>query len=190
MSKYHDDNTSASHPGQVELSVPRLRRTWRGYYWLFFALRPVLRVNLVAKLAEHVQLGDSRAAVVVRRHPLTVAAYTDELDCVALLEFPAHLAGTHGLETGSRLLTVNTYAVDGDLAKDLWNGPESYGRYVNFHPVIVDFVSDSTERIESRKGEIDEAEWERCRDMGFKRLQERPDGHRNGCPMISGIPPD
>jgi hypothetical protein len=50
-------------------------------------------------LAEHLRIGDSRAAV-------------DELDCVALLRFPDHPAAECRLGVGSRLLTVNMYRRD------------------------------------------------------------------------------
>ena len=40
-------------------------------------------------IAEHLIFGDSRAAVVISIYPkLIVAAYSDELDCVAMLLFP------------------------------------------------------------------------------------------------------
>jgi len=43
----------------------------------------------IEAISNHLKMGDSRAAVVISIHPkLVIAAYTDELDCVAMLQFP------------------------------------------------------------------------------------------------------
>ena len=62
------------------------------------------------RIAEHLEHGDSRAAIVVSTDPeLLIAAYTDELDCVAMLRLPKEpLVSKYSLLRGSRLLTVNT----------------------------------------------------------------------------------
>ena len=40
-------------------------------------------------MAEHLEHGDSRAAIVISTDPeLLIAAYTDELDCIAMLRLP------------------------------------------------------------------------------------------------------
>jgi hypothetical protein len=51
--------------------------------------------------------GDSRTAVAVGLESHLVAAYSDELDCVARLRF--RLTPVIYLEIGSGLLTVKTY---------------------------------------------------------------------------------
>ena len=63
------------------------------------------------RIAEHLEHGDSRAAIVVSTYPaLLIAAYTDELACVAMLRLPKEpLVSKYSLLRGSRLLTVNTY---------------------------------------------------------------------------------
>ena len=38
-----------------------------------------------------------RAAVVIAVKPLLIAAYTDELDCIAMLHFPEELAAEYAL---------------------------------------------------------------------------------------------
>jgi hypothetical protein len=136
-------------------------------------------------LDEHLRLGDSRAACVISIGPLLVAAYTDELDCVVLLTFPAWLVEEHKLTVGDQLLTVNTYARGQHIAADLVAGPRQLGRWVNFHPVIADFVSDETQRIAVRKTEIGEDEWLRCKQMGVESLRRFPGRWRNGSPFWS-----
>src|SRR5258708_34960921 len=91
---------------------------------------------------EHLRLGDSRAAVAVRGSPMLVAAYTDELDCVAVLEFPSKFVKRFALEQGSRLLTVNTYTALPSVAPDLFAGSGSLDRWQNFYPLIAEFLSD------------------------------------------------
>jgi hypothetical protein len=139
-------------------------------------------------LDEHMRLGDSRAAFVICIEPLIVAAYTDELDCVVLLTFPDWLVQEHKLEVGSRLLTVNTYGRGQRVAPDLVAGPRQLRRWVNFYPIIAEFVSDDSLRIAMRKAEIAEAEWVRCERMGSERLRQGPQRYRNGSPFWSAQP--
>lgn len=178
----------ASDPGYVELSERKLRRLCPGLY--------ASRWNLLGKIDERMgwraaerlscadQLvhGDSRAAVVVSTSPLLVAAYTDELDCVALLRFPDGLATEMGLDVGSRLLTVNRYVPRGPFARDLENGPASHHRYKNFIPIIADFLSDDAERLTLRKSRIDEEEWERTWMLGQRSLKQHGAAARDGRP--------
>jgi hypothetical protein len=103
---------AASDPALVRLSHDKLRRLHPSLYGLRGLVRATLEYNLRGvfgysrlRLREWVYHGDSRAAVVVSDLPLIVAAYTDELDCVALLRFPDE----YGLRVGARLLTANTY---------------------------------------------------------------------------------
>src|SRR5262249_51250149 len=74
-------------------------------------------------IEEQLQHGDSRAAIVVCTAPLLVAAYSDELDCIAMLRFPNTFAEEYKLWVGSRLLTVNTYGRGQKYDEDLILGP-------------------------------------------------------------------
>jgi hypothetical protein len=139
-------------------------------------------------LDEHMQLGDSRAACVISVQPLIVAAYTDELDCVALLRFPSRLVEEFGLKTGAKLLTVNTYGRGQRIMSDLVAGPRQTGRYSNFYPVIAEFVSDDVQRIAVRKTGIAEEEWMRCEQMGSESLRKFPHRWRSGSPFYSAQP--
>jgi hypothetical protein len=188
MCRVTNRTSFASDPGSVELSESKLRRLCPNLY--------ASRWNLLGRVDERIgwraadriwcadQLvhGDSRAAVVVSTSPLLVAAYTDELDCVALLRFPDGLATEMGLGVGSRLLTVNRYVPRGPLARDLEDGPASYHRYKNFIPLIADFLSDDVEWLEQRKSRIDEKEWQRTLELGQRYLKQRGEAARDGRP--------
>ncbi|WP_044619222.1 hypothetical protein [Gynuella sunshinyii] len=184
MSKYHDDSTAASDPGGVSLSSSKLDKFRKE---LPFLKRIFANLRYPPEmLDEHLNLGDSRAAVVLEtRGRLIVAAYTDELDCVALLEFPVSLVEEKKLKIGEKLLTVNTYSKGESIASDLENGPKSYKRYNNFYPLIADFLSDDYQTIEKRKSIIDENEWKKTVEMGERKLGNKDFKPRNGSPYTS-----
>ena len=128
--RYLDDSTQASDPGRVALSHPKLRELRPDLYGLPGAVQSVLgmlRLTVPQKgiIEEALLHGDSRAAVVVSLSPLMVAAYTDELDCVALLRFPDALVQRYGLREGTRLLTVNLYGED--VESSISRSPDSAG---------------------------------------------------------------
>lgn len=184
-----NDDTFASHPGLVVLSEAKLQRLqpelfhtgWRAW------LNPVPygKEYWLARLREQLSNGDSRAAIVVHLQPLLIAAYTDELDCVAMLHFDEALAAEHSLQTGARLLTVNTYSrLEHGLAPDLTPGPDDYGQYGNFAPFIAEFLSEDNERIAQRKSQIEEDEWQRTRQMGEAYLKQHGFKARDGRPLF------
>lgn len=185
-----DDTTRASDPGGVALSDAKLRRLRPDLYGLGHRLRAAARLDFpwLVFFREHLQNGDSRAAVVVSLRPLLVAAYTDELDCVVPLEFPAEFIREYGLREGSRLLTVNTYKNRDELDADLIPGPDGASAWSGFQPIIAEFVSDDFERIEERKSQISEAEWNRAYAMGKAYLKRRPGLWRDGRPGHSFVP--
>jgi hypothetical protein len=146
------------------------------------------RAALIFQVADHLSSGDSRAAVVVSRAPLLVAAYTDELDCIAMLQFPAELGLKYDLHVRDRLLTVNRYASEGSLATDLEHGPLSYMRFSNFQPVIADFLTDDADRLRQRKSRINEDEWIRTWVLGQRYLERFGKAARDGRPLFSMRP--
>lgn len=183
--KFHDPKTHASDAvgisvddGKMKLLCPKLYGFW-GF---------VIGGDMLPRLKEHVRLGDSRAAMVVSIDPLLVATYTDELDCVAMLNFPQSFVAQYKLRAGSLLLTINTYFYKGKLASDLTLGPQQLGRYPNVHPVIAEFVSNDLPQINARKEKIAQSEWERCFAMGMQYLQQRPGVFRDGAPHMSFHP--
>ena len=182
-----DDMTKASDPVGISLSRACYRER-TGWFERFTAWR-IRRhgIILTELLDEHLQMGDSRAAVVISVRPLRVAAYTDELDCVAMLRFPRHLVRTHRLKPGSRLLTVNTYTMEGRGARDLVPGPRTTHRYPDFFPLIAEFYSDDRDKIEARKLRIDEEEWDRCWQMGKEYYRRLPNLARDGSPLAASV---
>lgn len=201
MTKTLDDNSRASFPGGIRLSTAKLK-----------ALQPELfsRVsNLISwqvidgkiwngntwwktRIEEHLWSGDSRAAVVVSTKPLIVAAYTDEIDCVALLRFRNRLVSEYDLDVGSRLVTVNLYEYmqDGIYETDLLPGPRARPFYRNFTPLIGDFLTDDFERLAKRKDQISEDEWKRTAEMGQSYLEDAFAQPRDGRPFWSSYPAD
>lgn len=100
------------------------------------------------------------------------------------------VSNCHRLPLDARLLTVNTYYADDEMALDLVVGPGYLDRYTNFYPVIAEFYSDDLADIEARKKRIAEDEWQRCRDLGQAYLREFPDRHRDGSLLTSATPVD
>lgn len=138
-------------------------------------------------IKEYLRFGDSRAALVIDDSPLTVAAYSKEMDCVALLHFPHPMVDEYQLEPMKRLLAVITHVED-DRVPDLIPGPAWNNHYVNFCPLIADFLSDEMDIIEQRKGEIDESEWNRCLESAEETRSKVRGPYRPGDPIKADKP--
>ena len=186
-----DHNIEASTPAEVWLSPAKLKKLMPEFYslgskWIWRRRRSYW----LTYFEGHLYYGDSRAAVVVSTSPLLVAAYTDEIDCIALLRFDDSLVSKYGLEIGSRLITVNRYYdIDGSgYESDLIPGPATTGRYGNFMPFIADFLTDDVERLDKLKTEISEDEWLRTESLGQKYLAEDFARPRDGRPCWSEQP--
>ena len=186
MSKYHDDNTFASDPGGVTLDVKKLE-----YFKLQLSfLRKILSYLKYPDelLDEHLDSGDSRAAVVIKTEPsLIVSAYTDELDCVVLLKFPNTFVEKYNLKVGMKLLTVNTYFYGSEPESDLYFGENNCHRYSNFYPLIADFLSSDLGKVQNRINSISDKEWEKAKLEGEKRMKKGVIP-RNGSPYFSDKP--
>jgi hypothetical protein len=184
---------AASDPGDLTISHAKLRVLRPDLYGLrglHHRLRELTGLTWPQRtyLAKHLQNGDSRAALVVSTNPLRVAAYTDELDCVAILMFPDEFVKEYALRDGSRLLTINTYNRGREYDHDLVLGPAHKGNWTGFHPIIAEFVSDDLERINNRKKAIADDEWQRAYRMGKAYLREWPANARDGRPVFAGLP--
>ena len=189
--KYLDNSSQASDPLGVRLSRPRLYQAMElpwGLMW-FLRLVPGLRHfrQLEEMIGEYLYHGDSRAALVVSLHPVLVAAYTDELDCVALLEFPVEFLERFQLKLDQRLVSVNVYYRGDDVAPDLIPGPHDTGRWINFEPLIANFLTKELDKVRDRQESISQSEWERCAAAAQEALAAgiRP---RSGQPLSSGDP--
>lgn len=174
--------SSASDPIGLRMSEVKLKRlcpslyfssgvraSMRCFFWDGLALRYVIRDMLVH--------GDSRAAVVLSISPLLIACYCDDLDGVCVLRFCDKLAQEFGLQPNSRLVTVlnsrcrRRPARSEELARDVIQGSAANPRYVNFWPLIAEFLSDDTALIEARKKGISDDEYHRCQAFGKEHLR-------------------
>ena len=180
----------APSPGRLTLSDGKLRALRPDLYTLGQRLRELVGLEFPQRtyLREQLQHGDSRAAVVLATDPLLVAAYTDELDCVAILKFPVELVAEYRLQAGTKLLTVNTYRSEPEIDADLIPGPNATRNCSGFNPLIADFVSDDAERLKTRKQEIAKEEWQRTYRLGREYIKVRPGVARDGRPVHVGQP--
>jgi hypothetical protein len=175
----------ASNPGNLNLSHARLREIQPN----LFASDDDQRKASVQVLADQLQSGDSRAAVVVNAEDGIVAAYTDEMDCVALLRFDPSIARAQGWQVGTRLLTVNGYTGnEQDRATDLVLGPKHLGNFGNFRPLIADLLTDDLAQLEYRKSQISADEWSRALEMGKQALAAKTVKPRDGRPLYCATP--
>ena len=108
-------------------------------------------------------LGDRSPAIVVSAHPFRVAAYSEELDGIAMLEFDPSHVDAHLRTIGTRLVTLNfDYSKKfGPLAADLSPGEAFTRNWTNFLPLIGDFLSNEKERLAQLKESVPESWWDR-----------------------------
>jgi hypothetical protein len=177
----------ASDPGNIILSEARL-----------FKLRPELhdpqedlnvRRTLVDSIAAHLRSGDARAAVVIDAAKGIVAAYTDEMDCVALLRFERPFVINERWKNGTRLLTVNRYAPkEYGMAPDLTPAPGMVTEFGNFMPLIADLLTNERQALDIGKARISEAEWKRTLELGQALWRAGRVAPRDGTPLRSDKP--
>jgi hypothetical protein len=191
--------SSASNPARLIMSDAKLRRLCpslycltgiagfsRCFFWNGWGLRYYIGDMLIH--------GDSRAAVVVSVSPLLVACYCDDLDGVCVLRFPDDLAGDHRIEEGDRLIAVlNSWgrhrsARPHEIARDLVQGRNANPRYVNFWPLIAEFLTDDREETDALQQEIYNHEYEWCEKPGKEHLRRYGGAARDGRPDRSMRP--
>ncbi len=187
----------ASHPARVALSDAKMRAfhpelfgirglvldVYEGISQKFYAFTRT-------RIREWLYHGDARAAVVIRADPLLVAAYTDEMDCVAMLRFPGWIAEEYALRRGSRLLSANSYMIrkpERPLQPDLVDGPKSTRMFALLFPMIVDFLTDDLDGVARCKAEIGRDEWARAASLGDEYLKRPGCTARDGRPRYCGI---
>ena len=196
-SHFFDPTTFATRPGGIGLSDARMRRFHPELYGLAglfherrFPARGVSAREARRMIHEHLQKGDSQPALVVSTKPLVVAAYSDDLDCVALLEFDEALVLEHHLQQGSRLLTINTNLDDAAGAHDLQLGPDRCAPWKNFWPCIAEFLSDDVDQIAQLKREIAQDAWLKAARAAKRAWQDgRPQIVRAGQPLLCHVAP-
>jgi hypothetical protein len=188
-----NSGSAASDPVGLRLSDPKLRRLCPSLY-PFSGPGGFLRCLFVDGLGWRFYIrdmlvhGDSRAAVVMSVSPLLVACYCDDLDGVCLLRFSEELAREHALTPGSRLLTVLNsmclYRPAGPeaVARDIVQGAAANPLYVNFWPLVAEFLSDDYHAIAARREGISQGEYDLCRALGKTHLGRFGGAARDGRP--------
>lgn len=191
--KYHDNNTYATNPLSLSLSLAKLDdllpelAKHRGLVQRL--LRSLQRKpDLLDVLAEHIYYADSQPAVVMQTSPLLIAAYSVDIDCIAVLKFSALFVSKYRLEVKSKLVTINTYMRRDSYQSDLIPGPRRELNWTGFHPVIADSVSDDVQRIADRKAEINQSTWEYVYALGKEYCLDCPGIYRDGRPFLSRKP--
>jgi hypothetical protein len=189
MSSFSSE-TVAETPARVEIDPKLALRFQRQFYgcvgapvgWLLGMLGAGTELG---RLSEHAQNGDCQPAVVIALNPVVVAAYADELDDVALLRFDEPFIAKLGLTVGNCLISANAYfdQTGRTHASDIIEGERSHGRYVNFHPVILNFITRDGNLLEQLRSRIPQEAWERAYELGVKKLAAHPDRLRYGSPF-------
>lgn len=178
-----DDKLKLFHPELYSLTkwIPWVLANWSTYRACPAFLRRSVWLNY---FSQHLQLGDSQPAVCLTTTPqVLVAAYSIDIDCVAVLVFPDEVAQSYSLYAAKRLISVNTYqSADYGYEQDLSPGPKCSGLWGNFSPLIADFLTDDSEKLERRKREIPEDTWTYVESLGYSYLTNR-DQARSGAPM-------
>jgi hypothetical protein len=194
-----NSTSAASNPAGLRLSDTKLRRLCPSLYpttGLGGFARCFFRDGLATNLYIRDMLihGDSRAAVVLSADPVLVACYCDDSDAVCVLGFSRDELGDVELRVGDRLLTVLNSMVlgrparAGEVAGDLVQGDRANPHYVNFWPLVAEFLTDDRAATERPKGAITAAEYDRCRSLGEEHVRRLPGAVRDGRPDQSMRP--
>jgi hypothetical protein len=182
------------YPGQITLSRRKLRRLCPELFPSLLRPRSVARwlvgdsLSVVYEVGDILIHGGSGPALVMSADPLLVASYSQNIDCVAMLRFPGHLADEYGLRHGSRLLTVLNAFVGGRLAPDLEHGPGSRRDCTNFVPFIADFLTEDVEHLERRTAGVEEGWWAWTQELGEQYIRKHGHLARDGRPPRSWAP--
>jgi len=186
--RWKEGDWGVTNPGLFSVSDQLLRRLRPDLFgWRAALAQKIhdLRNTLSERdlIKEQLWLGSIQAALVVSVEPGRVAAYSDELDCVAMLSYRPAFLQDLGLREGARLLTVNYYDTAGKhLDLDYGPGMSATCGWTGVHPIIADFLTDDTDRLEERKEAVPVEEWERTWELGCDKLQYQPGAWRSGRP--------
>jgi hypothetical protein len=172
---------AASDSGRFSLDEQKLRALFPDFEWT---------ADQLAYLDEHLQLGDSRAAIVASVDPLVVSAYSDELDGVILVNFPDHLVKHYSLAVGDLLIASWVYPRSPQAPRDIVQGDHNLGRYNNGAPIVADFFSNSQDKIKKRKEGVSSAEWDRVLALTPLALKRADGKYRTCFPLYAGVPPE
>ena len=190
MSKYHDDSTFATDSIGVELNLDKLKflmpEIFSPIQKLKYKLKKWGLSSYIERIWEHIKLGDSQGAIVVKTNPLLIAAYNEDIDCVVMLKFERKIQDKFNFKVKDRLICVNTFGSTSNLQSDLIPGENNSEMWTLVHPIIADLISDSEIQLERRKKEIGESGYEYIWKLANEYLEKKSGVHRNGKPFYSG----
>ncbi|MDE6656857.1 MAG: hypothetical protein K2J85_07685 [Anaeroplasmataceae bacterium] len=179
VSKFNLTNSGAGQPGGFILSHKKL-------FDIFHSIEDMnpQEIEYARKhlntLQEHIYMGDTQPAVVVCLDPFLIAAYSDEMDAVVLLNFPQKLAEIYSLSIGDSLLSVNLYYHRGKLAYDIHPGFKYSGVWDDFIPVITEFITDDQPRTLEHKEAMEKEIWADVKEKGESYRNKYPYTYRDG----------
>lgn len=167
----------AEHPGKVSFSYKKYY-SFRNKVFHTFGERfhADMQISFVANVLKY---GDTQPAVVMSADPLRIAAFSDEMDAVVMLEFPAELAERYSLSPGTRLTTSCCY-FRGERPKDIFYGPDRSDSLTDVVPVVQLFLGRGDAKIADKVSLFDGAVWDRVSTLGKDYLSAHPDLKRNG----------
>lgn len=124
--------------------------------------------------------GDTQPAVVVSTEPLLVAAYSDEMDAVVMLKFPAEFAEKYSLSAGDRLTTSNIYFNADRCAHDIFVGERYSRQYEDFMPIVQLFLGKNDDKIRAKTALFGENVWNTVAEKANEYTLQHPDYCRDG----------
>lgn len=124
--------------------------------------------------------GDTQPAVVMSVNPLLIAAYSDEMDAVVMLDFPTDFVEKYGLYPGMRLTTSNVYFTGSQCAKDIFAGEHYLYRYADFVPIVQLFLGKNDQKIQAKTELFGEEKWNAVKEMADEYINLHPDLRRDG----------
>ena len=185
-----DKTTHASSPGGVSVSKEKLKMLRPDLFGLKAYIMGLIRTifigfNEMKIIQEHMLYGDSQPAVVISKKPLIIASYSEDIDCVVLLEFPDEYLELYKLDEKSKLISVNTYIRGEKFQKDITPGVNCHYTWRGYSPIIGEFISDDIGILENKKEEIEEKLWEYVYILGIEYSKNHPNIWRDGRPILS-----
>lgn len=191
-SKIISGNTihGASNPGQIVLSKKRFITLFPELK-NFFYLRKINKLyfkekgGIILKFSRYLYFGDCNPAIVISTDPVYVASYAQDIDCVVLTMYPSNFREIYNLDTGSRLLSINTYGIWKQPQEDILEGVGTTHIWNAFRTLIGEFLSEDEDLINQKKQAIPEYAWKRCEELAFEYPIIMPDTYRSCNPFIN-----
>ena len=171
-------SAQAENPGKVKFSYKkyysfrnRINTPFGGRVHADMCIENVTRVLFY---------GDTQPALVMSVSPLTVAAYSDEIDGVLMLRFPDQFVEKYGLYPGMRLTTSNVYFRWEQFPDDILVGENFCRRYNDFLPIVQLFIGKGDEKIKAKTALFSEEVWNRVSETAARYAEKHPDTYRDG----------